>query len=258
MVILHLPIGALVFLALFRCIPSLRHPQLQAATTTLWVIAAITTVCAAITGWALIWSDGNDWGQLGVRHQWLGTALAVVVLLSCLLAMKRIHPISDSGLAIATILMVITAHHGGSMTHGTGHLWGGNTTKNTDSDEAHSPQAEQHQAIIEPQVDPSLWTEANAIFQKYCIDCHNSNRRRGYFDMSSHEEIFKGGSSGQAVIPGDPKRSLMMKLIILPEDHFDRMPPDVDPLSPDEVSVIRNWIRAGAPDQNGQIVQRSH
>ena len=188
--LLHLPIGALLFLALFRLIPSLRHDGLQTAHRALWIIAALSTLVAAATGWALMLGQGNEWGQLGTRHQWLGTALAVVVIISAFIALKDIQDVSDGGLAIACILMVVTAHYGGSMTHGNDFLWGGpEATSYASSDEGQEDDAEIDESIA--MVDPSLWSDAKAIFSEYCIDCHNPNRRRGYFDISSHEEIFR-------------------------------------------------------------------
>jgi mono/diheme cytochrome c family protein len=265
--LLHFPIASLVFLGLFRIIPALRSPKLKLAHASLWIITALSTLVSALTGWVLILNEGNDWGQLGTRHQWLGTALAILVTASCLVAFRGMRSLSDGGLALSCVLMVVTAHHGGSMSHGSDFLWGSATQPVAEveasaaEDEAETgpdePEGEpQIEAHIEAMVDPSLWADAKAVFMQHCIDCHNNDRQRGYFNISSHAEIFKGGSSGQVVIPGNAKASLLMKLTLLPEDNWDRMPPDGDPLNADELAVIRNWIRAGAPDENGQLANK--
>ena len=124
----------------------------------------------------------------------------------------------------------------------------GKEESKADNEEAVPPQ-------IIADVDPGLWIDANKVFKMHCIDCHNQNRRRGYFDLSSHERYFKGGSSGPAVIPGDPGKSRLYTLAKLPADHWDRMPPDGDPLTEEELAALRNWIRAGAPNEHGQITR---
>lgn len=63
-----------------------------------------------------------------------------------------------------------------------------------------------------------------------------------YFD--SLDALLEGGSSGPALVPGDPERSLLVRVL----RHVDRvkMPP-TGKLTHAQVDRIAAWIRMGAP-----------
>ena len=43
--------------------------------------------------------------------------------------------------------------------------------------------------------------DVEPIFVNKCATCHSGNVRKGRFDVSSHEEVTKGGKRGRAVVP---------------------------------------------------------
>lgn len=79
------------------------------------------------------------------------------------------------------------------------------------------------------------------IFAKRCLACHNARTAKGRYNMENYASIMKGGESGAVIDPGHGEFST---LYILCEDGS--MPKDADPLSSEELELIKRWIETGA------------
>jgi mono/diheme cytochrome c family protein len=89
-------------------------------------------------------------------------------------------------------------------------------------------------------------TQVKPIFNKNCITCHGGVRQKGGFSLLFREEALAKTKSGKfAIIPGDPGHSEMIRRITL-HDPEDRMPYKHDPLSPEDIGILRRWIKEGA------------
>ena len=89
-------------------------------------------------------------------------------------------------------------------------------------------------------------TQVKPIFNKKCITCHGGVRRKADFSLLFRSEALAKTKSGKyAIVPGDPEHSEMIRRITL-HDPEDRMPYKHDPLSADEISILRRWISQGA------------
>lgn len=66
--------------------------------------------------------------------------------------------------------------------------------------------------------------------------------------MDTRESMLKGGHDGGVLVPGDPAKSLLVKLIRHegPADDPMDMPPKRPKLSDADVAVVTQWVRAGA------------
>lgn len=86
------------------------------------------------------------------------------------------------------------------------------------------------------------------LFKKHCVKCHNASSRKGELDLSDGAGLFKGGESGQVVIPNKLDDSYLYHVI-----HDKQMPPEDEgePLSSDEIHVIETWIKSGSPFSDG-------
>lgn len=83
------------------------------------------------------------------------------------------------------------------------------------------------------------------IFVNKCATCHSGSVKKGKFDVSSHEEVMKGGKRGKSIVPGKSGESLFYRLLGRAEKPA--MPPDGDePLTPQELALIKLWIDQGA------------
>ncbi|NQZ59971.1 MAG: PQQ-binding-like beta-propeller repeat protein, partial [Lentisphaeraceae bacterium] len=89
------------------------------------------------------------------------------------------------------------------------------------------------------------------LLESRCIKCHNGKKDKGDLNLESLKSALKGGDSGAAITPGSIARSLLLKMVTLPEGHDDIMPPKGTPLTKSEVALLENWIKNGAqwPDK---------
>ena len=85
------------------------------------------------------------------------------------------------------------------------------------------------------------------LFAESCMACHGDDRQKGELRLDSYAFAMRGGRHGAVILPGDPKASELKTRISLPAGDEKAMPPEgKTPLSPDQVTVIRLWIAAGA------------
>lgn len=88
--------------------------------------------------------------------------------------------------------------------------------------------------------------DVEPIFAAHCTDCHGPDEQESQFRLDRRSTLLSGGDSGEAaVVPGDPERSFLVKLIRHLEPGME-MPPD-DSLSDEEIQLIEKWIKSGAP-----------
>lgn len=83
------------------------------------------------------------------------------------------------------------------------------------------------------------------IIQRSCQGCHHPADAGGDLILTSYKDFQKGGREGSPFIPGKPDESLVIELISGDEPV---MPQEGDPLTPEEVELLRRWIAEGAMD----------
>ena len=89
-------------------------------------------------------------------------------------------------------------------------------------------------------------TQVKPILNNHCISCHGGVRQKGGFSLLFREEALAKTKSGKyGIVPGDPDHSEMIRRITL-NDPEDRMPYKHDPLSKQEISTLKRWIKEGA------------
>jgi hypothetical protein len=89
-------------------------------------------------------------------------------------------------------------------------------------------------------------SQVKPILNKKCIACHGGVRRKGGFSVLFRSEALAKTESGKlAIIPGDPEHSEMIKRITN-KDPEERMPYKHEPLTKDEISILRRWVKEGA------------
>ena len=91
-------------------------------------------------------------------------------------------------------------------------------------------------------------TKVKPIFDANCARCHGGENHRGGLNMDTRESLLKGGHDGAVIVPGDPAKSLLVKLIRHegPADDPMDMPPKKPKLSDEDIQVVSDWIKAGA------------
>jgi WD40 repeat protein len=87
--------------------------------------------------------------------------------------------------------------------------------------------------------------DVEPILVNKCAFCHSGNLKEGKLDLGSYEGLMKGGKRGSPVLPGRSAESLLCKSAGKTQKPF--MPPkSEEPLSPDELAIIKLWIDQGA------------
>jgi len=86
------------------------------------------------------------------------------------------------------------------------------------------------------------------IFDQSCLRCHGGERPKSDFRLTDRESALKGGSNyPDAIVPGNSAASKLIQFVSgEPEDML--MPPadKGEPLSQEQINLLRRWIDEGA------------
>ena len=83
------------------------------------------------------------------------------------------------------------------------------------------------------------------ILRDRCWSCHGSETWEAGLRLDRKEQALRGGDSGPAIVIGKGAESRLLQYVagLVPDK---RMPPDEEPLSVGEISLLRGWIDQGA------------
>jgi uncharacterized membrane protein len=207
-------------------------------------IGFLAGLVAAITGWLL--SHSNAYGIEALNdHKQLGILTLVAMLLVIIYQIKAPNTkgkLKLSGSTIAIVLISLTGHLGGNLTHGPTYLveYGPDIFMD-DSQESNVRLREMNP--------DSLMIYADIIqplIQYRCLACHNSEENFGGLILETYSDLFKEAAHEIPVVAGSPDRSEFLKRVSLPLDHEKIMPPEKAGFSYTDVKILRYWIENGA------------
>ncbi|TAE93949.1 MAG: hypothetical protein EAZ80_10850, partial [Runella slithyformis] len=99
--------------------------------------------------------------------------------------------------------------------------------------------------IFEQKIDFN--TQVKPILNKHCMACHGGVKQAGGVSFLFEQEMYQRAKSGKVpVVAGNADESEMMKRILLPDDHEDKMPKKGAPLAKEDVEILKKWIDQGA------------
>ena len=238
--LVHLPIGILLLGCFFQWLTiSNKFVFLQPAIPVTLFWGMISAIAACISGYFLSQSGDYD-AELVSYHQWMGIIVATVSFILYLLYQFSIgEAIARWASLILIVLVSITGHLGGSLTHGSGYLTEG-FNKEEHKGPAIKPIANVPEAV--------LYTDAiQPLLQARCYNCHGPNKKKGKLRLDTQEFILLGGEDGKALVPGKPDEGEMIKRLMLPLNNKDHMPPLEKPqLTQNEITLLNWWISTGA------------
>lgn len=84
------------------------------------------------------------------------------------------------------------------------------------------------------------------IFQSRCVSCHGPEKQKGKLRLDTADAIKAGGEGGPIFVAGKSAESSLFVLVSKPKDDPDIMPANGDPLTPEQIETIKQWIDAGA------------
>lgn len=250
-VVLHLPIGALFTILVAEIwLRRSRRSKDQSLLLGLYLFASITCLMAIATGLILHNEDAYGGSTLDL-HEKLGIATGVATLIVTVFALFALQAASRDlagnlwinlrryGMFASVVLITITGHYGGELTHGKGFLW------------EHGPEFLQEKSEVEP-IEITVETTAfeaaiYPIIDSYCVYCHDDETTKGKLRMDTPEFMLAGGSSGPLFIAGDIENSLMLQRVNLPMDDEEHMPPkEKRQPSEEAIAALVWWIGSGA------------
>ena len=101
--------------------------------------------------------------------------------------------------------------------------------------------------------DPSYVRDVRPILDKNCTGCHQPASKQSDLDLTTYAAFRAGGKRGLTFVAGSPEQSLVIQFIT--GALTPAMPFGQSPLAPGDVSIIREWIKAGAKDDSTSEVK---
>ena len=89
--------------------------------------------------------------------------------------------------------------------------------------------------------------DVRPIFAASCTGCHGARKQKGGLALHRKATAMAGGDEGPVILPGKSAESRLIQYVAgLDDDH--PMPPEGagEPLSPDQIGLLRAWIDQGA------------
>jgi len=160
---------------------------------------------------------------------------------------RACHKLRGIPAAAVLLLMLLTGHLGGSLTHGDTYLLqyapgAVRVLAGLPADAGPRPKpadvasADIYLDVVQPALD------------RRCMVCHNSSKKSGGLSLASYETLMKGGSKGPVITAGNLSASDLFRRVNLAPGRSDFMPKDgKTPLNKNEIAAIGWWISQGAP-----------
>ncbi len=235
--LLHLPIGFLVILALLPLLrKKIQQENLSIFRSFLLDIAALSLALTAVAGLFLAQEEGYQSASVN-WHKW--SAVAVSLLTYGLLLWNRYfpnrtqvyYPVLYANLAI----LLVAGHLGGGITHGKDFLL---APVKADKALAITEDMPVYTAMIQP------------ILDAKCVKCHSPSKSKGGLKLHDQNNLLAGGKNGPVLIAGNPDSSELIKRLYLPmEDEYHMPPEDQAQLTKAELQLLHEWVQAGADFQ---------
>lgn len=88
--------------------------------------------------------------------------------------------------------------------------------------------------------------EVLPIFEASCHKCHGPKNQEGGLRLDQKSAALKGGELGAVILPGKSGDSILIQAVSGATDAVPRMPRKAEPLSPEQIGILRAWIDQGA------------
>lgn len=251
--IIHMPIG-LISLALIIEVASFfkSFAYLQRSQNFVLWLCLLSGIVATLFGYFLMAAEDFA-GHAMDMHLYFGLAVVVCSLFALISSVKGRLRFQRLWVGASMIACAAAGHFGGAMVHSPEYLTehapaalvplldiglnpGGESEEATPSQEV--PVGEQ--LVYENFITPMM--------AGTCNECHDANKTKGKLRTDTYEFLLAGaeGSDFTTVDPENAEESELVFRSELPRDDDEAMPPDGDPLTTEELQILRAWIDAGA------------
>lgn len=241
-VLVHLPIGILLIALILQLLAvQEKHTALRHAIPIILLAGLVTAVLSCITGFLLYRSSDYD-KTLVSWHMWMAltltfTAFALYARVNFGQGLDHTSNLIGIGLFV---LIMITGHLGGSLTHGEDYLSGALHSSEDASPAVIPPIANVQEAAVYDSI-------VKPVLQTTCYNCHGPNKQKGGLRLDNPAAIAKGGKDGIVLIAGKADSSMLIRRMLLPESDEDHMPPRGHrQLSHQQQELLYWWVAQGA------------
>ncbi len=93
------------------------------------------------------------------------------------------------------------------------------------------------------------------ILKKYCAECHAGEKKKGGFSFNTRAAVMAGSENGPVMVAGKPEASRFIE-VIASMDSDEQMPPKGDRVSAAELKLLKAWVSAGLPWEEGFAFQK--
>lgn len=238
-VLVHLPIGILLTGLFLQLLASRKRYQISQDVIRIVLLTGMgTALIACITGY-LLSLNGDYEGNTVALHMWMGIGVAACSMLLCV---KVINGQNDRTQRLASlallVLIVITGHLGGTLTHGADYLTAA-LYQAPDKVKKVKPIANVQEALVyNDLVAPLLDAD--------CSSCHGAQKQKGGLRIDDIGGLLKGGKDGAVLVYGRADKSELFKRLMLPKDDEHHMPPKQKPqLNEKQLALLHWWIDNG-------------
>ncbi|MEO8415543.1 MAG: c-type cytochrome domain-containing protein [Ginsengibacter sp.] len=238
--LVHLPIGFLLIGLLLYWLSSREKYHVSGQVIKIVILCGmVAAIVSCITGYLLSLNGEYDEDLVG-WHMWMGISVASV---SFLLYAKILSGRLDIWYKILSfaliILILVTGHLGGSLTHGPDYL----TAALSDSTDSVVVIRKKIPNIQEAYVYGDV---IQPLLQARCYSCHGARKQKNNLRLDDPQWIMKGGKHG-TILNANPEQSKLLKRLLLPVDDDDHMPPRQKPqFTEKEITLIHWWMDAGS------------
>ncbi len=233
--LVHLPIGFLLMALVFQWLcRKEKYAGLRIALPVAYLLGMISAVLSCFSGWSLAAGGEYDEATLDL-HRWMGISTAVISVIGYWIINKPNATIKN-GLAIALfLLIVVTGHLGGTLTHGEGFITKGIFGSAKDSSLS-------ARKMITNVQDAQAFTDIiQPVLLDKCGSCHSAKKQKGGLRLDGKEWIEKGGKEGKVLLAGNADASELYKRVVLDPLEEKHMPPKGKPQLTEQEKMLLHW-----------------
>jgi hypothetical protein len=88
--------------------------------------------------------------------------------------------------------------------------------------------------------------DVQPILSSRCYECHGETKQRADLRWDARSAAFKGGEHGAPIVPGKSADSLVIQMVAGLKGEDLRMPAKGEPLTAEQIGILRAWIDQGA------------
>jgi uncharacterized membrane protein len=245
--VVHLPIGFLLLGGIFYFLERKQQQgTFQKALPHVFFLASISSILAVIFG-SLLANEGGYASDTLFWHRWLGIGTAIltsIIWLSLSDRLKMSRSTTQWGIIAMLLLLTITGHLGGTLTHGASYLLDyapsfiqngfGNQQISTNEEYPQNPDSILiYDHLIQP------------VFDEKCVSCHNGEKAKGGLLLDSKEGLLAGGDHGDVLQEKSKHKIELLHRVTLPMNEGKFMPPTGSPMTFYEIKLLEYWIKNG-------------